>query len=329
MDCSTCPLKPVVDAFTKADLPDSLNRYKSQKIHALVGNLCSEVHSLCSTCGKNDKPIMRKMNALKRAWNDAYRPFFDAILKSKKSQIASAERLRSIFSEICLTCSREANDDNPSNKGQQFYSLDSGSCRHTSGRAHFSHTDDNDVVSRADWIALHSAPEIESSYDQDVNAIDGGDALLSNDRLHSLTGLPPDVEDVLRQEGGKWFDLSLQDKLLVACVMSGMNITEFSELKWIPSSFRDPRTGDLKPITKQAAHARWNQIVARIPYLQLLVQTRSNRKKVAVRSLSRENLGQPTNILPKGMRTAAKSRKSHPKEKIASKTSSVFQPTLI
>lgn len=302
MDCSTCPLHPIVDAFVKADLPDSLNRYKSVEIHKLVGELCGEMKTLCSTCSKNDRPIQRKVDALKKAWNQNSRPLFDSILKSKDDMRTTVDNLQHIFSAICLTCSREANDDNPSNKGQQFCSLDSGTCRHGSGKALSSHTDDNDVISRADWIALHAAPEIEQTYEQ-KNLVDTDGRFpeeMDDDSAHSITGLPPDVEDILRQEGSKWFSLSLQDKLLLACVMSGLNLTEFSDLKWIPSSFKDPRTGKLRPITKQAAHARWNQMVAKIPYLQLLVQTRSDRKKEAMRGLNRENLGQPTNIPPRG-----------------------------
>lgn len=301
MDCSTCPLHPIVEAFVKADLPDSLNRYKSVAIHKLVGDLCCEMKTLCSGCAKNDKPIQRKMNALKTAWNQNSRPLFDAILKSKADLKDSADRLQQILSAICLTCSRESNDDNPSNKGQQFYSLDSGTCRHGSGRAATSHSDNNDVISRADWIALHTAPEVEQTYIQkDIGDSDGKPPdETDDDASHSVTGLPTDVEDVLRQEGSKWFSLSLQDKLLLACVMSGLNLTEFSELKWIPSSFKDPRTGMLRPITKQATHARWNQMVSQIPYLQLLVKTRSDRKKEALRGLNRDNLGKPTNILPR------------------------------
>ena len=329
MDCSTCPIHPIVDAFIKANLPDSLNRYKSVEIHNLVGELCAEMKALCSGCSKNDRPIQRKMDALKKAWNQASRPLFDAILKSKKDMKGSVENLQHIFSAICLTCSRESDDDNPSNKGQQFYSLDSGSCRHGSGKAATSHTDDNDVISRADWIALHAAPEIEQTYVQDnLGETDGRlPEEMDDDAKHSITGLPPDVEDVLRQEGSKWFSLSLQDKLLLACVMSGLNLTEFSDLKWIPSSFKDPRTGQLRPITKQAAHARWNQMVSKIPYLQLLVQTRSGRKKEAMRGLNRENLGQPTNILPKGF-TLGRGRskgKNKGKSKVQSATLLVQQ----
>lgn len=329
MDCSTCPIHPIVDAFIKANLPDSLNRYKSVEIHNLVGELCAEMKTLCSGCSKNDRPIQRKMDALKKAWNQNSRPLFDAILKSKKDMKGSVENLQHIFSAICLTCSRESNDDNPSNKGQQFYSLDSGSCRHGSGKAATSHTDDNDVISRADWIALHAAPEIEQTYVQENLGETNGKPPeeMDDDSLHSLTGLPSDVEDILRQEGSKWFSLSLQDKLLLACVMSGLNLTEFSDLKWIPSSFKDPRTGQLRPITKQAAHARWNQMVAKIPYLQLLVQTRSGRKKEAMRGLNRENLGQPTNILPKGF-TLGRGRakgKNKGKSKVQSATLLVQQ----
>lgn len=69
------------------------------------------------------------------------------------------------FQNVCITCVEEVNDNNPSNHGQIFYSLDSGHCQSVSGRSHTSHSDNNEVISRADWITSHAA--YDSQYHQD------------------------------------------------------------------------------------------------------------------------------------------------------------------
>lgn len=79
-----------------------------------------------------------------------------------KEAIAKAQEA---MQNICLTCAHESNDNNPSNHGQTYYSLDSGHCQSNSGKSKTSHSDDNEVISRADWINSNAA--YDSNYYQD------------------------------------------------------------------------------------------------------------------------------------------------------------------
>ena len=96
--------------------------------------------------------------------------------------------------------------------------------------------------------------------------------------------LPPQIEDVLRREFSNFVELPIMDKLLLSCLMSGMNVAEFSKMLWFPYSIVDPKTRRIKSITKQAAHARWINIIKRFPvFMSVAISTTKDSQKAKER----------------------------------------------
>lgn len=259
---------------------------KTKEIIAAVNNLKVVFKSVCDKC----QNLPSKTDKLLGELHSLCSPHFDKILESTKKdtegQDGIIDELRQAFQAVCLTCSKVSNDDNPSNHGQTFVSLDSGNCQANSGRAKSTHTDDNVVLSRADWIGLHRAPELpDSEYGMspDVNLMmkEEPEAFAKKDSRNS-TSLPPEVEDRLRTEFANFQSLDIIDKLLLSCVLSGMNIAEFAKMLWFPYSIVDPKTRVVKAITKQAAHARWINICKRFPVFMAVAASsaRDNKKSM-------------------------------------------------
>ena len=269
MECSRCSLQQVIYAFTQANLENSMGRMKMKQIIAAVNNLKVCFKELCDRCKGLPSETNRHVEGLKAAWNAEFGPLVESVKKDSADLLPAVQRLQAAFQSVCLTCSRVSNDDNPSNHGQTFVSLDSGNCQADSGRAKTTHTDDNVVQSRADWIGLHKSPDVgESVYGMspEMNAMIKDEPHLA-DGAHdgSSSLLPPDVEDMLREQFSNFVQLDIVDKILLSCLMSGMNVAEFAKMNWFPYSLVDPKTRKIKPITKQAAHARWINIISKFP----------------------------------------------------------------
>ena len=282
MECSRCCLQPVIYAFTQANLDNSLGRMKTKEIIAAVNNLKVVFRGVCEKC----QGLNLKSPALIDRLNKDWATRLDDLLKAADSDAEKMEsvidELRQAFQVVCLTCANVSNDDNPSNHGQTFVSLDSGNCQANSGRAKSTHTDDNVVLSRADWIGMHRAPEVdEKCFGQtpDVHLMmkEEPDSY-ENGESKTSTMLPAEVEDRLRKEFANFVSLDIIDKLLLSCLMSGMNIAEFAKMLWFPYSIVDPKTRKVKSITKQAAHARWINICKKFPVF-MAIAISSNRDK--------------------------------------------------
>lgn len=240
---------------------------KTKEIIASVNKLKSVFKTLCQRCQKLPSETNLILADMRDAWNSRYAKLVMSMKSDAENMEPLIEELRGAFRAVCLTCSKMSNDDNPSNHGQSFVSLDSGTCQAKSGMAKSTHTDDNIMLSRADWIAMHKAADIEER-----NCDPGARMMMEEEQdgkpkeeNESSSILPPEVEDRLRKEFANFVALDIQDKLLLSCLMSGMNIAEFAKMLWFPYSMVDPKTRQVKSITKQAAHARWVNICKRFP----------------------------------------------------------------
>lgn len=285
MECSRCALQPVIHAFTKSNLEESFGRMKTKQIIAAVENLKREFKGICEKCHNLPSQTNELVEGLKSAWNENFHVLAESINKDTADMMPAIKQLQTAFQAVCLTCSRVSNDDNPSNHGQTFVSLDSGNCQADSGRAKTTHTDDNIVQSRADWIGLHRSQDSDgpsygaSPIDQLEEAENPPD-----EKTISSTLLPPEVEDRLRQEFSNFVSLDIIDKLLLSCIMSGMNVAEFAKMLWFPYSLVDPKTRRVKSITKQAAHARWMNIIKRFPiFMSVAISSTKDSKKAQER----------------------------------------------
>lgn len=261
---------------------------KTKEIIAAVNNLKVVFKDMCKKCQALPSNTNKLIADLKEAWNSRFFELSKSVMKDAEDMKPLVEELQQAFQAVCLTCAKVSNDDNPSNHGQTFVSLDSGHCQADSGRAKTTHTDDNIVQSRADWIGLHKAPDVEDqTYGMSpyTSLIMKEEPKTSEKILNATTSLlPPEVEDRLRKEFSNFVELDIIDKLLLSCIMSGMNIAEFAKMLWFPYSIVDPKTRTVKAITKQAAHARWINICKRFPvFMSVAVSNMKDNKKAIER----------------------------------------------
>ena len=108
---------------------------KTKEIIAAVNNLKVVFKSVCEKCQALDLKSPDLIDKLNKEWA----PRIDNLLVAANGDAAKMEaiigELRQAFQVVCLTCANVSNDDNPSNHGQTFVSLDSGNCQANSGRA--------------------------------------------------------------------------------------------------------------------------------------------------------------------------------------------------
>lgn len=272
----------MIHAFTQANLDNSLGRMKTKEIIAAVNNLKVVFKDVCKKCAALPSETNKLIGNIKEVWNSRCAELMKSVTKDSEDMRPLVDELQEAFQTVCLTCAKVSNDDNPSNHGQTFVSLDSGNCQADSGRAKTTHTDDNIVQSRADWIGLHKSPDVEDqTYGMSpyTSLVMKEEPNMEQDRNTSSL-LPQEVEDRLRMEFSNFVALDIIDKLLLSCVMSGMNIAEFAKMLWFPYSIVDPKTRTVKAITKQAAHARWINICKRFPiFMSVAISSAKDNKK--------------------------------------------------
>lgn len=306
---------------------------KTKEIIAAINNLKVVFKDMCNKCQSLPSNTNKIIEGLKEAWNSRVAELSKSINKDAENMKPLVEELRQAFQVVCLTCAKVSNDDNPSNHGQTFVSLDSGNCQADSGRAKTTHTDDNIVQSRADWIGLHKSPDVESQtfgmspYDSMVMKEEP--EMIDKMMNKTSSTLPPDVEDRLRKEFSNFVELDIIDKLLLSCIMSGMNIAEFAKMLWFPYSIVDPKTRTVKSITKQAAHARWINICKRFPVFMSVAVSNNKGNERAIAKLRKfindPNGDEPSNKFKNGKiasmyaRAAKKAKEEHEAKQISKK----------
>ena len=309
-------MQPVIHAFTQANLDNSLGRMKTKEIIAAVNNLKVVFKDVCKKCEALPSETNKLIADLRHVWNSRFEKVARSAVKDSEEMRPLVEELHEAFQTVCLTCAKVSNDDNPSNHGQVFVSLDSGNCQADSGRAKSTHTDDNIVQSRADWIGLHKSPDIESpTYGTSpVHSLMMKEEPEKEERSLNATSsmLPPEIEDKLRIEFSNFVELDIIDKMLLSCIMSGMNIAEFAKMLWFPYSIVDPKTRTVKSITKQAAHARWINICKRFPVFMSVAVANAKDNQKALERLSKfmdnPNGDKPTDRFQNGKMSAAYAR---------------------
>lgn len=177
---------------------------------------------------------------------------------AEKTFLENRQKAYDAILRECAECSRSA-DDNPSNSGQCFVSIDEG----TSGDPL---SDTNDAV--ADWLLeKRISPRNPSSGDPNARP------------QQRATSLPEQVEDALRMQLSAFSQLDLADKFLVCVLMTNKprsndrfhTIADFAK-KFAPYVFG-------RSISKQAAHARYIRIVKRMPVLAAIAHGQIGRGK--------------------------------------------------
>lgn len=130
----------------------------------------------------------------------------------------------------CANCTRSA-DDNPSNHGQIFVSLDSGEA--TGGK--------ESVESRSDWMLSNMDDEYKAGLSNEKTARDEHDSSLFRKGMTN-----DEIEESLRNEFINFLDLDEVDKLLCVMLMSKKKdwlsksfvrfytIADFAKMEWVP-----------------------------------------------------------------------------------------------
>ena len=203
MECQSCPLQPVIDAFVRTD----------------------NLKKLTAKC--KHKPL-----------------------------IAAAHAVQPSLSAVCLACAQCTDDDNPSNQGQSFVSLDNDSTSDDSRAASRSshRSSPPQTASVADYLISRRRP--------DVHALDP----------HGCTTLPPDIEETLKRQFANFASLSPMDLCLVAHLMAGGSFATFASMTWLPHLPYDPQTLQPIPVSRQAVHARFRNIVRKMPVLSVIAK---------------------------------------------------------
>lgn len=275
MECSSCPIQPIVNAFVEADLDRNMGRCQSKSIKV------------------------------------------------------ACTKLQEAMRNVCLTCVDEVNDNNPSNHGQTFFSLDSGHCQTVSSKG------SSEVSSRADWISSHA--HLNSGYFQDgayrpyngessvdsaiiamrnakrkdlsVNtgklpstrehAADSIDDKFFTDDVsngsnasfqdeYSVTKLPSAVEAIILKELINFSALPPLHQMMVCCLLAGINLSDFSRFGWLPkeikSRMKPKQKNDEEILSPQSAHAIYQTICRKLPYMTVLARATKKRSREKVLS---------------------------------------------
>ena len=199
-------------------------------------------------------------------------PVIDAFVKSDNLHLLAhskhrklrdaAEHIQSALSAVCLACAHSANDDNPSNHGQSFVSLDRSIEAPNNSKS--------TSLQVADYLLSKRRPDVHA---QDPNG---------------CSGLPPSVEETLKIQFANFAALSPIDLCLVAHLMGGGSFATFATMSWLPHLPYDPITLQPIPVSRQAIHARFRNIVRKIPVLAVLAQ------KISADPTNSDNLPSPT-----------------------------------
>ena len=170
-------------------------------------------------------------------------------LKAEESSLREKTAAYEAVLRECSECNRSS-DDFPSNSGQTFISIDEG----VSGDAL---ADTNDALQ--DYILSQRIDNTSPS--------------------PRATSLPLEVEDRLRQQIASFTQLDMADKFLVCVLMTskpGYN-DRFYSIADFAKEFAPYVFG--RPISKQAAHARFVRVVKRVPILAAIAHGQIGKGK--------------------------------------------------
>jgi hypothetical protein len=187
-----------------------------------------------------------------------------------KTYKAYGEELRSVLSKACCYCSQHSSDDNPSNHGQTFVSLDDAENvggEYNDAKQDFIISNAKEGYSRASLAGdpfENVAEKSELAYLKEHDKPEYRRRLAAS-REVSYTNLPAAVEQVLKKELMDFASLEIQDMMLLCCCMKGITISEFATMRWFPRGMLFKNSSTLKPVTKQASHARFMNVIKKFP----------------------------------------------------------------
>lgn len=223
MECARCKTQQDINAVL-AKYP---NGNAPERVLAPLREACLICSHGCHSCKtsytapsgkKTEKETLEVIKMLQLIVDSADKPscpYSDEDVLSAKKRLLKLQRR-------CQNCTRSA-DDNPSNHGQTFVSLDSG----------MEHDGKESVESREDWMLTN----IDVDYKAQLEGKGGGS---------TVTDLPEEVEDTFRVEFANFLQLDMADKILACLLMSTKTkvprryytIADYAKMEWVPAEMQ-------------------------------------------------------------------------------------------
>lgn len=268
-ECQRCPFQQIVDGLTALT--------KTYKVEPRkYGDPVLEFNPVGYLAYRSKNQKIRKMAS---EFNERY----DLIVKQLESSFLPFAQ------KICYKCSSTSNDDNPSNHGMTFVSMDAMPTSFLSSNGFsFSVGDEPEEGGKAD-APDSSGDDEDAQFFSDMNDEDGTSGASPSDWINTnriqvtqatdegCTNLPSHIEDLLRKVLKDFGSLGITDQNFVLQQMTGQSLQDFASMNWVPDEMKSRQT-------KQWASGRWNRIVKNFPIAKVLRKERPLKDMATERS---------------------------------------------
>lgn len=261
-ECQRCPFQSVVSALSeliKTFRPTVVDKNN----HANVREMNQAQYLAYKS--KNAK-VKKVANALEKKYAD-FMQYID-------------KEILPLCQKVCITCSTVSNDDNLSNHGRTFISIDALNSAPATYDADIDTQDRTNV--NYDNPYNNQVEDVDNTQDGESNNANGVSHQIDGDTedrvagatgswlnknaiksVHSLnpqgsTNLPSHIEDTLRKILHDFSALDIYEQNLVFQQMCGTSLADFGSMGWIPPDMK-------KPQSKQLVSIRWEKLVQKFP----------------------------------------------------------------
>lgn len=243
---------------------------------AVVSSLAELIKTFRPTVvDKNNRATVTEMNQAQylayKTKNAKVRKAANALEKKYTDFISDIEKnILPLCQKICITCSTVSNDDNPSNHGRTFISIDALNSAPATYDSDFDaqeHANQYNGGEQQEGEGNAERAHTEDKGDSDEDVVMGGTGSWLNKNaiksVHSLnpqgsTNLPSHIEDTLRKILHDFSALDIYEQNLVFQQMCGTSLADFGSMGWIPEDMK-------KPQSKQLVSIRWEKLVHKFP----------------------------------------------------------------
>lgn len=188
------------------------------------------------------------------------------------------KKLYPFISKVCLACAETANDDNPTNRGVSFVSMEAMSCDSLAGS--ITGVGDGDAENAAggsgdeeNGDAQDESDAFFADFDEEEATANTqtGDFIHKNAIRQSTRGsrdgvtktLPLPVEDKLKEYLHGFAQLTTLEKNLLFHQMVGATLDNFASMNWVCPEMK-------KRQSKQWASLKWHGLVEKFPIAAVL-----------------------------------------------------------
>ena len=272
-ECQRCPFQQIVDGLTAL-----VRKYVVEP--RTYGDPCMVMNAFEYLAYKSKNSKIKKLAA-------SNAETYAALISSLET------KLLPIAQKICSTCSMTSDDDNPSNHGMTFVSIDAmaGSplaMDYSAARSRLANSSDDMNGSEsgaADGFSSDDDAFFADMYDEtdgiggtsQMDWINKSRVAMPSPNSDGCTKLPSHIEDELRKVLHTFAKLGVTDQNFVLHQMGGGSLNDFASMRWVPDEMKRRQS-------KQWASVRWNRIVDQFPIAKVLRKERPLRGVATERS---------------------------------------------